>query len=380
MISDYFMCNIGVRQGDNLYPVLFALFINDFTEYVYTAYGGLNIAQSCYPSLINSEDIVLLKLFVLLYADDTIILAENEIELQLALNKVYEYCMMFKLSVNITKTKIIVFSRGKVRRAPTFHYGTHVVEVVSDYVYLGITMNYNNKYEKAIRKQLDQGRKAQFSLLVKTKKLELPIDIQCNLFEKLVFLIMLYGCEIWGTQPQDMLEIFYRKFILKIVYLRPSTPSCMVYGEVGKLPLQVTIDKRLMSFWLRLLNKEESSLAHIVFMITHNLFVRYVYKAKWLCRVKHIVDNCGLSYLWLNQSMMDTNHAKQLIHTRIEEVALHNWYTDISTSSMCTMYILFKKQLNFEDYLLSCNNRERISLTKYRCANSKIPVYNQIYV
>ena len=58
-----------------------------------------------YPSLINSEDIVLLKLFVLLYADDTIISAENEIELQLALNKVYEYCMMFKLSVNTTITK-----------------------------------------------------------------------------------------------------------------------------------------------------------------------------------------------------------------------------------------------------------------------------------
>ena len=83
MISDYFMCNIGVRQGDNLSPVLFALLIYDFTEYVSTTYGGLNIAQSCYPSLINSEDIVLLKLFVLLYADDTIILVENEIELQL---------------------------------------------------------------------------------------------------------------------------------------------------------------------------------------------------------------------------------------------------------------------------------------------------------
>ena len=37
MIYDYYMCNIGVRQGDNLSPVLFALFINDFTEYVSTA-------------------------------------------------------------------------------------------------------------------------------------------------------------------------------------------------------------------------------------------------------------------------------------------------------------------------------------------------------
>ena len=48
MISDYCMCNIGVRQGVNLSPALFALFINDFTEYVSTAYGGLNIAQACY--------------------------------------------------------------------------------------------------------------------------------------------------------------------------------------------------------------------------------------------------------------------------------------------------------------------------------------------
>ena len=171
MISDYCMCNIGVRQGDNLSPVLFALFINDFTKYGSrpTAYGGLNIAQSCYQSLMNSEDIVLLKLFVLLYADDTIILAENEIELQLALNKVYECCMMFKLSVNTTKTKKCFFSIGKVSRIPTFHYGTHVV--VSDYVYLGITMNYNNKFEKAIRKQLDQGRTAQFSLLIKLRQI-----------------------------------------------------------------------------------------------------------------------------------------------------------------------------------------------------------------
>ena len=112
------------------------------------------------------------------------------------------------------------------------------------------------------------------------------------MFEILVFPIILYGCEIWGTQP-----------------------------EVGKLPLHGTIDKRLMSFWLRLLNKEESSLVHIVYMIAHNLFVHDVYKAKWLYRVKDIFDNCGLSYLWLNQSMMDTNHTKQLIHTRVEEIA-----------------------------------------------------------
>ena len=76
------------------------------------------------------------------------------------------------------------------------------------------------------------------------------------------------------------LMIFWKYFTgnvyIKSYNLRPSTPSSMVYSEVGVLLLQVTIDKRLMSFWLRLLNNEESSLAHIVYTIAHNLFVRDV--------------------------------------------------------------------------------------------------------
>ena len=60
-----------------------------------------------------------------------------------------------------------------------------------------------------------------------------------------------------------------------------------------------------MSFWLHLLNKEDSSLAHIVYMIAHNLFVRDVYKAKWLCRVKNIVDNCGLKTLCKEKKIMN---------------------------------------------------------------------------
>ena len=42
--------------------------------------------------------------------------------------------------------------------------------------------------------------------------------------------------------------------------------------------------------------------------------------------------------------------------------------------------LLFKKQCNFEKYLLMSNNLNRISLTKLRCSNSKIPVHIQIYL
>ena len=74
--------------------------------------------------------------------------------------------------MNTIKTKLKFFSRGKVRRIPTFNYGCDVVEVVSDYVYLGITMNYTNKYEKIVYASVQCYSKPDSSS--KTFKVSLP--------------------------------------------------------------------------------------------------------------------------------------------------------------------------------------------------------------
>ena len=132
LMSEYFLCNKGVREGDNLSPLVFALFINDFSQYIEGKYRGLSI-NNCYPTLLEN-DIAMLNTFVLLYADDTIVLAENACELQKALDVVHDYCGIYKLTVNIKKTKIIVFFRGKVERFPMFKYGDNTIEVVSDYI------------------------------------------------------------------------------------------------------------------------------------------------------------------------------------------------------------------------------------------------------
>jgi hypothetical protein len=51
-----------------------------------------------------------LKLLRLLCADDTFILAESTEDLQAAINIFEEYCSEWKLSINVSKTKIVVFS------------------------------------------------------------------------------------------------------------------------------------------------------------------------------------------------------------------------------------------------------------------------------
>ena len=49
------------------------------------------------PSHVTHHLKTRMQLFVLLYADDTLILAENERDLQTALDSVQEYCTKFKL-------------------------------------------------------------------------------------------------------------------------------------------------------------------------------------------------------------------------------------------------------------------------------------------
>ena len=107
-----------------------------------------------------------------------------------------------------------------------------------------------------------------------------------------------------------MLEIYYRKYFKQILKLRPSTPNCMTYGEVGKLPLQTSVDKLLIAYWLRVLNNDVHTFAYMVYMIALQLFYRDEYKSQWLKRVKYILDSCGLSYMWNQQQELSTKQCK----------------------------------------------------------------------
>ena len=161
---------------------------------------------------IQSELEQFLRLYVLLYADDTIILAETAEDLQQALNGLNSYCQKWSLKTNISKTKLVIFSKGKVRKFPKFFLGADEVEMKDDYIYLGVTFNFNGSFKKAIDKQVTQARKAMFALLEKSRILRLPVDIACNLFDVCVVPILLYYAEVWGFENLKDIDIFHRNF------------------------------------------------------------------------------------------------------------------------------------------------------------------------
>ena len=90
---------MGVRQGECLSPFLFSMYINDIEDYVKThGFQGINTGH--------------VRMFLLLYADDTVIISENRQDLQLGLDIVENYCNKWKIILNIEKTKILIFRQG----------------------------------------------------------------------------------------------------------------------------------------------------------------------------------------------------------------------------------------------------------------------------
>ena len=226
-ISEFFSCNVGVRQGENLSPVLFAIYLNDFNESIGSSFNGLDSLSS---DLLDKLD-VFLKLYVLLYADDTIIMAETPEELQKALDKLTSYCEKWSLKINISKSNIIIFSAGKVKKYPKFYVDQKEIKVVEDYVYLGVNFHYNGSFKNAIKKQIKQARKAMYALLSKTRILGLPLDIVLELFNVCVVPILLYGAEIWAYENVEDIEIFHRQFLRIILKAHKFTPNPMLYGN-----------------------------------------------------------------------------------------------------------------------------------------------------
>ena len=69
--------------------------------------------------------------------------------MQRALCALHDYCIKWDLKINVGKTKIVIFSKGTVRKFPKFYVGSEEVEVATEYTYLGVVFSCNGSYTKA---------------------------------------------------------------------------------------------------------------------------------------------------------------------------------------------------------------------------------------
>ena len=381
MISGLFACNMGVRQGENLSPLLFAIFLNDFEKSISTKYNGLATVSEL-SRILGTEDIeFFLNMYTLLYADDTVVLAESPAELQIALDEVGIYCKKWGLSINETKTKVVIFSRGKVKKKFSFKIGNLDIGTTSEYCYLGILFNFNGTFTKAIKERITPARRAMFGLNEKAVNLLLPPDIHIDLFEKMISPIFLYGCEVWGYGNVEPLEIFYRSFLKRVLGIGRSTANCIVYGEVGKYPIVHRINSRIIAFWIKISEGKSSKLSSIMYKLIYRLHLDGSYQSSWLLRVRQILRDSGNPNFWSEQELLAPKaFMKNVVTLSLQNQYLQEWTAEVYRNRKCISYRIFKDTFSFEPYLKNLHFLDRRALCKFRTGNHTLPVTKSRYV
>ncbi|CAL4122579.1 unnamed protein product, partial [Meganyctiphanes norvegica] len=320
-LSNQFPCEVGVRQGENLSPLLFAIYLNDFNTFLSERYNGLsNTTES-----ISNELHIYLQIFCLLYADDTLVLAESAIELQKALDSLHTYCNKWALNINIDKTKVIIFSKGRIRRFKSFKLGDNSIDVVDDYVYLGTTFNYNGTFNKAKAKQALQARKASYSLITRIKQLNLTLEVSIELFERLIIPILLYGSEIWGFECPKQLQAMFNKTMRKFLKLHKFTPMCMINGELGLKDISEYIENRMMNFWYNIATGIENKVSSVLYKWIKVLHDQNKYKSAWIEKVKTTLDITEMPNLFHDTTSVNKSCFKNNIKVRLEDVYAKRW-------------------------------------------------------
>ena len=104
----------------------------------------------------------------------------------------------------------------------------------------------------SIKSPFRTGRKTIFSVLRKTKKLNLPIDIQLQMFDCMIVLILLYGSEFYGYEKSDIIESLFLQFYRIIMSFKKNTPNGILYGELGRYPVEIWIQSHIIGFGKRL--------------------------------------------------------------------------------------------------------------------------------
>ena len=146
-------------------------------------------------------DVDMFKLYMLLYADNIVIFANDAEELQLGLNLLSEYCTSWKLKVNATKTKVLIFRKGDtLQRNLVFMYEDQPIEIVRSFKYLGIVFTTGGSFSEAQTTLAGQAQKAIFKLNKYLYKFTfVSPKHKLELFDKLISPILNYSCEVWGV-------------------------------------------------------------------------------------------------------------------------------------------------------------------------------------
>ena len=361
IVSDPYFSYLGVRQGECLSPFLFSMYLNDLEEYLSSPNAGITVGH--------------FRLLLLLYADDVVVFADNREELQDEIDKLCEYCKRWKLRLNTSKSKVVVFKRGNSRTVHTWKYGNEEIQNIFTIPYLGVTFSSNGLFTQAQCKLADQANKSLFLLYKKLDSFkDLKPSVAIDLFDKYISPVLSYGSEVWGFHKAPEIEQVQLNFCKRLLRVKRTTQNDFVYGELGRYPMYIFRYIRIIKYWLKIISGQKS---HYVSLLYNDSLANIDRNTRygWSRKVRSLLFSCGFGEPWYNQGVGDIDWFCAVFKTRLSDMFQQEWHGRICDSTRATFYRTFKDQITFSPYLDGVSSKlYRISLSRLRTSSHRLGI------
>ena len=360
-ITQFFDYTKGVRQGCPLSPLLFNLYINDIFKLLH---------NSTHTPLVLNDNV---QTNILMYADDLVILAKSEEELQTKLNKLSDYCNKWKLEINVGKTKCMVFNRGGRLCNLNLKLNNVNVENVKIFKYLGFTIGAKNcSFVNTLNDLSIKAKRAVFSLNNRIKLSMLPTKLALKVFSSQIVPILLYGSEVWAPYSnfnyenwdRSVIERCHVQFLKRIIGCNIHTPNLLVRAELGKRPLLHDIINRSI-LYIEHLESIPGTLA--------NSALDYEASCLENCNILSIARGLTDYYSEENNYLSPKNKTelKKKSNSRYDVI----WARELSKMSKADSFSLFKSSIELEKYIWVVKNyRHRNALSRLRLSAHKLMI------
>jgi hypothetical protein len=244
--TEWFSVGRGLKQGCNLSPVLFNLFINDLVNEIKNIGVGIDIGNS--------------KVSIMLYADDVVLLAESAEDLQCLLDALQQWCDKWKLQINETKSNVVHFRPASVARTQyAFHVKDSAIEIVDRYKYLGVLLTEFLDYNESVKVIIKCASRAFGAVVAKSKSVGgLPFNVFLKLVNSVVWPVVEYSAAVWGSKAFSSVEAFHNRISRYFLCVGRYTPSAAVRGELAVLTPSERLWKVVMKQWCRFYNLDNS--------------------------------------------------------------------------------------------------------------------------
>jgi hypothetical protein len=133
----------------------------------------------------------------------------------------------------------------------------------------------------------------------------------------------------------------------------------MVYGEMGRFPMDIVIKLRMIMFWNSLIDNS-GKLSSVLYKLMLKIHESSPADYKWIKYIKSIFDEIGLSFIWNDQIHIKKDLLKSIVKQKLFDQFIQTWFSQMNNSTRDKLYGSFKNEFKLEPYLLRLNKSENI--------------------